>query len=122
MTNIFVYGTLKTGYGLNKHTIGSSDLCRKICDGKILGFEMYSNGSYPYILPVEDVTKEIQGEVWKVNSDEMMDTLRGIEGEYQETKVQVTTPEGNMECIAYVYMGEPRQYWSKIESGIFTRN
>lgn len=118
---LFVYGTLKSGYALNQHTLGSSPGCKKICDGLINGFEMYSNGLYPYIVEVSDKTKCVHGEIWEVNSAIMMTELRSIEREYEETEVEVLTDEGVETCIAYVYKNDVRESWDKIESGIFTR-
>lgn len=124
---LFVYGTLKTGYPLNQHTLGSNPNSKKISDGTIHGFEMYSNGFYPYIVKVptsqklEDNTKTVKGEVWEVNDSILMTELRSIEREYDETPVMVTTDGGQEECIAYVYNGEIRASWNKIESGVFSR-
>lgn len=116
---LFVYGTLKRGFTLNEHTIGGDNSCRYIGEGKIEGFDMYSNGSYPYIVPVEDKSHKVSGEIWEVNDSVMMTRLRGIECEYQETTVQVVTELGVEDCIAYVYMRDVRESWTKIESGIF---
>ncbi len=118
---LFVYGTLKTGYALNSHTLGSNKNCKKVSDGVIHGFDMYSNGSYPYIVEVEDKTHTVQGEVWEVNDSILMTELRSIEREYEETEVEVTVDGGKETCIAYVYKRDVRESWSKIESGIFSK-
>lgn len=118
---LFVYGTLKTGYPLNDHTLGSNENCKKVSDGVIHGFDMYSNGYYPYIVEVEDKTHTVTGEVWEVNDSILMTELRSIEREYEETEVEVTVDGGVETCIAYVYKRDVRDSWSKIESGIFSR-
>lgn len=118
---LFVYGTLKTGYPLNQYTLGSNSNCKKVSDGVIHGFDMYSNGSYPYIVQVEDKTHTVTGEVWEVNDSILMTELRSIEREYEETEVDVTVDGGVETYIAYVYKRDVRESWSKIESGIFSR-
>ena len=118
---LFVYGTLKTGYAFNSHTLGSNKNSKKVSDGVIHGFDMYSNGSYPYIVEVEDKTHTVTGEVWEVNDSILMTELRSIEREYEETEVEVLTDEGVETCIVYVYKNDIRGSWSKIEDGIFTR-
>lgn len=119
---LFVYGTLKRGFRLNEHTIGSDPSCKFIEVGKIKGFDMYSNGSYPYIVQVEDKDRVVHGEVWEINNAVMMTTLRGIECEYQETEVEVETEGGTETCIAYVYKRDIRDSWTKVEDGIFTKD
>lgn len=114
---LFVYGTLKEGNRLNY--LLSSDSCKKICDGTLKGFDMYTNGYYPYIVPVEDLTRTVTGEVWEVNSEPIMSDLRSIEREYEETEVDVYTEGGKERCLAYVYKNDIRDSWDKIENGTF---
>lgn len=118
---LFVYGTLKTGYPLNDNTLGSNENCKKVSDGVIHGFDMYSNGFYPYIVETDDKTHTVTGEVWEVNDSILMTELRSIEREYEETEVEVEVDGGVETCIAYVYKREVRESWHKIESGIFSR-
>lgn len=117
---LFVYGTLKTGYALNSHTLGANKNSKKVSDGVIHGFDMYSNGSYPYIVEVDDKTHTVKGEVWEVNDSILMTQLRSIEREYDETEVDVTVDGGTEVCIAYVYKGDVRDSWSRILSGVFS--
>lgn len=115
---LFVYGTLKRGYPLNAHTLGSDPSCKFIEEGTIDGYDMYSNGSYPYIVEGKG---QVKGEVWEVNNSVMLTQLRSIEREYEETEVLVTTENGSETCLAYVYKNDVRDSWSKIESGEFKR-
>lgn len=118
---IFVYGTLKEGYGLNSYLLASNNNCKKISDGVIHGFDMYTNGFYPYIVEVDDKTHTVTGEVWEINDSILMTELRLIEREYDETEVEVEIDGGVETCLAFVYKRDVRESWSKIESGIFSK-
>lgn len=115
---IFVYGTLKSGHNLNKFTIGSDNSSKKICDGYILGYDMYTNGFYPYIIK-SDTTNKVTGEVWEINDSVVMSELRLIERQYEEREVNVITEDGNENCIAFVYENSISPSWNKVEDGIF---
>ena len=87
-TLLFVYGTLKKGYSLNAHTLTAkhnSPFVDFLGEATIEGYEMFSNGSFPYIMSGDGT---ITGEVYEVRSEELLQTLREIEGAYEETPVQ----------------------------------
>lgn len=110
---LFVYGTLKRGQRLNQY-LGNSNF---IETGIARNFSLYTNGSYPYML--EDQGGVVHGEIFEVNNAVVMTQLRSIEREYSEEIIQVETVDGIEDCYAYVYMGDIREYWTKIDNGNF---
>ena len=79
---IFVYGTLKSGHYNNLYLEDSN----YICDGKVKGYKMYTNGMYPYAVK-GDEDDTISGEIFEVISNVTMTRLRSLEREYVEQNV-----------------------------------
>ena len=73
MTKVFVYGTLKEGFG-NHRVLRDS---RKLCDATIEGFDMISLGAFPGIITGSDT---IYGEVYEVTDTSVMRGLDSLEG------------------------------------------
>lgn len=100
MPLIFVYGTLKKGYGLNDVLRG----CELVQPNAVLDrqLRMVDNGGFPYLVePRPDKVspdgrvKELgddsyypTGEVYKVTDPELMQRLDQIEGAYDRTKAK----------------------------------
>lgn len=103
---IFVYGTLKRGWGNNVI----------IRDQRFLGeaftlvpnFRMYSLGGYPGVVAGD---RQIKGEVWEVddNAFNRCDRLEGNPEFYKREKVEVLVVVGDetiyMEAWIYIYQG-----------------
>jgi len=110
MTKIFVYGTLRKGFGLN-HCLKAFKF---LGVAKLTGFDMYSNGYYPMVVKGED---EIVGEVYEIEDGESeMKILDQIECAYNRTKVKVKLNGKLTEVETYVYKGDVT-HLEYIESG-----
>lgn len=81
---VFVYGTLRYGQG-NYYGVLAGH-AQHIGTGAFIGAEMYSNGGFPYVLPVEDKEKVVQGDLFfldhedYVSTQDNLDMLEGTHG------------------------------------------
>lgn len=99
MKLIFVYGTLKRGYGNNKllynHTF--------ISDGIVHGYKLYNCG-FPIARQCNSASSK--GELWDIEDNkETLYYLDRLESEghmYFRRQVEVHTPQGNFEADMYV--------------------
>lgn len=108
---MFTYGTLRPGE-CNHHIVANTT--DTILDGSIKGFEMVSNGGFPYIIDADE-DHEIQGSLFFVKEDEFpmvswrMDMLEGTRfdpmddrNHYTRQKRTVSTEQGEFEAWVYV--------------------
>ncbi len=110
---IFVYGTLKKGYGLNQH-LGKDNF---ICEGRLKGFDMYGNKHYPAIVKGNNT---INGEIYKV-SQEILQILDSIEVNFDREVYEVTGTKGKKHlCYVYVLNYIPMG-WEYIKEGEWMR-
>lgn len=76
---VFVYGTLRQGFGNNHHFDDAESVF--IGYRRVNGYELYSThgGGVPMVLEVDDDSKSAYGEVYEVNTDtlEDLDMLEG---------------------------------------------
>ena len=70
--HVFVYGTLKRGYGAN-HFLGTSNYLGKAV---VKGFQLYNPYPFPYAIEEEGM---IIGELYEINERTLW-TLDGLEG------------------------------------------
>jgi gamma-glutamylcyclotransferase (GGCT)/AIG2-like uncharacterized protein YtfP len=115
---LFVYGTLKKGHA-NHRFMGNS----KFVDHATLeGYDMYTNGYYPYITKGEG---KVTGEVWDVTDEDTLSSIRALEGGYDESEVfvfPVNLMEENIKASAYTFpRARENAYWTKVDSGVFTK-
>ncbi len=106
MTKVFVYGTLKSGYGNNRALI-PEDL--EPTPDTITGFTMYHLGGFPAIVK-DDSGRVVVGEVYDVDDNVLrsLNRLEGYRGEGERNfydRISVTTDSGE-ECLVYV-QGKP---------------
>ena len=107
LTNVFVYGSLKQGFG--NHVL--LDHVEKFKDAVIKGWNMYSLCAYPAIVPAGD-DREVTGEVYQVD-DATLEELNWLEGYGSEKgytgfydRTEVTTEEGDT-CFVYFFHDAP---------------
>lgn len=90
---VAVYGSLKAGFG-NHRVLGDSEL---VGPQRLSGWDMYSMGSFPAIVPGEG---DISVEIYKVGSDSIagnLDMLEGYPSFYN--RIEVETGFG----LAWIY-------------------
>lgn len=89
-TKVFVYGTLKRGYG-NNHLLKFATFLGKATTAD--NWSMIGEGnSFPYVLHTDDILgMQITGEVYEVDSWTLksLDRLEGIPHHYKHEKVEV---------------------------------
>jgi len=96
---IFVYGTLRKGFGLNRYM----DNFKYLGVGILKNFDMYSNGYFPMI---KKGSGEIIGEVYEIeNGKNEIVVLDQIENAYTRTKVKVKLNNVLTDAETYVYNG-----------------
>ena len=85
---LFVYGTLKKGK-CNHHVLGTN--AKFLGTGTVVGFDLFSNGYYPYAVLTNSNHKCISGEVYEIDDEAfaMCDRLEGYPNHYLRKKVNV---------------------------------
>lgn len=111
MTKVFVYGTLLSGEGNN--ILLQNPESRLLGNGKASGFRMFDLGSFPAVIPVEDKTKIITGEIWEITDNVLisLDILEGYPHFYN--RVEIQTPFG----YAWIYINHDALRYTEIEFG-----
>ena len=107
MSRVFVYGTLKMGWGNNHRILGEAEF---VGEAETLGKFKLVGTVFPYALCLDGPdTYPVRGEVYEVNQGEemMMDILEGIPHHYQKVEVETTLGP----CFMYVVVEpDPRHY------------
>lgn len=103
---VFVYGTLKSGYGNNRLLSG----CTLVGVGTVHGYKLYNSG-FPVASP--SLEHAIFGEVWDIGeNDAIRESLDRLEGEgymYDRVSVSVVMADKSIED-ADMYVGN-RRFW-----------
>jgi gamma-glutamylcyclotransferase (GGCT)/AIG2-like uncharacterized protein YtfP len=100
---IFVYGTLKKGYGLHQVLDG----CRFLGLAYTVKSHTLLDCGVPVMVPVDSVGGTIvQGEVYEITSPELIKRLDQIEGAYDRTKIKVEMASGRIQTV-HAYIGKP---------------
>lgn len=101
---VAVYGSLKKGFH-NDHYIASSDTF--VGDGTVKGFDMFSLGGYPMIVPGNG---QISVEVYEVSETTFntLDRLEGFPHFYDRKRVDVRLNDGSA-TKTWIYFGRPEQ-------------
>lgn len=111
---LFVYGTLKRGYG-NHHYLSESEFLGKAITKK--RYALYSDG-IPFLVKEPPVSR-IKGELYEVDSEtlENVDLLEGHPSVYRREKIVVILEDGReVEAWAYFY---PHPRGELLRSGEF---
>jgi len=102
---VFVYGTLKSGYGNNRLLQG----CTKLCDAYVIGHKLFDSG-FPVASPSDD-NHSIKGEVWDIEDSNSvlasLDRLEGVPRMYLREEVVAIADDGYAH-LCYMYVGNPR--------------
>jgi gamma-glutamylcyclotransferase (GGCT)/AIG2-like uncharacterized protein YtfP len=112
MIKVFVYGTLKRGYGNHRLLIGRSIF---VGADSIRG-KLYDLGNFPGVWHGNDL---VQGEVYKIAGPEVLRDLDCLEGHprfYKRTRV--TTSAG---LRVFVYMLPTAERYSYLAEGVWPK-
>lgn len=112
---IAVYGTLKKGFG-NNSLLRNEVFVR---NDTVSGFDMYSLGGFPGIIPSPEAKTPVVVEVYDVSEHALkrLDMLEGHPHFYERTKV---TLDSGDEASLYIYRHEVN-HLNKVESGNWKR-
>lgn len=109
---VFVYGTLKQGYGNHRILEGKPFLGEAVTDGL---FDMI-NAGFPVLIP-NSSGLPVRGEVYDITGDvATLDSLDSLEGEgimYDRREINVLI--GNDRVVCSVYVGN-LDYWGRTRS------
>tara|TARA_Y100001951_G_C11298065_1_gene277573 strand:- start:25740 stop:26117 length:378 start_codon:yes stop_codon:yes gene_type:complete len=113
MHKVFVYGSLKRGFG--NHRVIEASTTRFLGVGSLADGVMYSLGGFPGVIRGKG---EIQGELYEVDDATLgrLDCLEGHPTFYERQDMEVQTNEGRVACQGYIYQGDV-SYMPHIESG-----
>lgn len=101
MKTVFVYGSLKQGFGNHRHLEGQELLGT----GTLKGFDMFSLGPFPAIQPGQG---NVNGELYRVDEDAFrcLDRLEGHPVMYCREPSIINDSNGEkVEAWVYVYQG-----------------
>ncbi|MAQ19379.1 MAG: hypothetical protein CMN30_31845 [Sandaracinus sp.] len=106
MSLVFVYGTLKRGYGNNRLLKGQ----RFISPARTVRPFLLTNCGFPYMIETTDKAYKhtplpVTGEVWEADKQslESMDALEGVSyGHYRRAYIPVSFVEGVRYCYTYL--------------------
>lgn len=109
MQNVFVYGTLKKGYG-NNILLGHSPCIHKQVRTLNPSFVMGCTGGFPVVRKTSGQFFKIEGEMYSVNDETMkrLDRLEGYPSMY--TREQILLDSGDTAWI-YLYRDERFNYF-----------
>lgn len=129
--SVLVYGTLRKDQGNYNYLIAPHPHTMKRVT--VRGFEMYSNGGFPYIVPTQDPDSYVVADLVEYTGDDWegflsdLDALEGYRGvgannHYDREVVSYIDPEEPNPAPAYIYVASetvrPRVIeLKKIESG-----
>ena len=82
---LFVYGTLKQGFGNHRWYLNRPPLLKATLNG----WEMASLGGFPAISPSEKEEQKVQGEIYEITPNDLtaLDRLEGYPHMYKRKKV-----------------------------------
>lgn len=96
---LFVYGTLKRGFPLNKHWMSTSEF---LCTDTLYRHSLVSLGAYPALVALGELgVGAVAGEVWLMPADQFA-KLRVMEESVGYITEVVTTADGH-KCQAFVF-------------------
>lgn len=121
---LFVYGTLKRGYNMERIAPNA----RYIDSAVLYGYRIYNLGSYPAIYPGEEDEDFVYGEVWEVPEEEVTNLDRYEGGAYVRVRVDVViaTPNDSdpLEIVTantYLYRDDPSTFGIYLPNGSWNR-
>ena len=120
LNKIFVYGTLRKGYG-SRHGMLQED-------GEFLGVAystnkiMYDLGAFPGVIHSDNEEDVIVGEVYTMNDPQetiaYLDVIEGVPTLYRREKVRVSLENGEeLTTWMYIYNAQTTRSYNRVASG-----
>lgn len=111
---VFVYGTLKRGYGNGRRCLGTSTFIGEAISVNA-NFEMQHVG-FPILWEVSEGGAKVIGEIFLASPEDMMhcDQLEGHPRMYKREKRQFMTSDGKTDW-AWVYLWQGQHYGGPID-------
>lgn len=118
MHKVFVYGSLKKGFG--NHPLIDNPTTRLLGEYFLDGAEMFSLGSFPGVIRGEG---RVTGELYEVDDSTLrdLDRLEGHPTFYERMPMMVTSGDTNERCEGYIYRGDVSRL-TAIEDGEWTHD
>lgn len=120
---VAVYGSLREGLSNHRLLVHS----KKVYDGVVEGFAMYSLGGFPCIVPTDSASKPVVVEVYEVDEVTLrnLDRLEGYRAGsdnnfYERMSVEVHTGSGLVSALIY-YMPTPYSARDRVSCGDWVR-
>jgi gamma-glutamylaminecyclotransferase len=104
---LFVYGTLKRGYGL--HRVIQD--CRFLGEANTVKPHALLDAGFPVMTPLETGANVVRGEVYEVTDRALIKRLDGIESAYDRKKILVRFDDGATMRV-HAYIGKP-SWWGR---------
>ena len=108
---IFVYGTLKKGFGANSLLQPANLVIENVA---IRGFKMYTNGSFPMVVESEKGSDAVYGEIWEIEEDTLrrLDRYEGHPNLFTRNYIPTEQIEFTSDLGVMMY------YYNRLPSGI----
>jgi gamma-glutamylcyclotransferase (GGCT)/AIG2-like uncharacterized protein YtfP len=115
---LFVYGTLKSGFGANDLLQPAKLVAQEVA---LRGFNMYSNGAYPMVVESPYPKDTVYGEIWEIHEDALrrLDSYEGhphlfVRGWLSSDQIEFSSDHG----VMMYYYNRPTSGFH-VESGRF---
>lgn len=108
---VFVYGSLKRGFGNHKYFLGSQRRVGWAVTHES-GYKMFSLGGFPGVVRAKNKL-HVTGELYEVDSECLaaLDRLESNGRMYQRVETQIETESDDLSIAwMYLWLGSPREY------------
>jgi gamma-glutamylcyclotransferase (GGCT)/AIG2-like uncharacterized protein YtfP len=110
---IFVYGTLKRGFGLHRYLAECPFLGR----AQTVEPHVLLDSGFPVMTPLGCGAVTVEGEVYEVESPALVDRLDRIEGAYDRELIEVRYEDDAVQEV-WAYIGKPEAWKHNSSLGI----
>lgn len=100
MPKLYVYGTLRRGFGLHSALKGANF----IKTVELVGFKMYDNIGFPYVVKTGSPSQKVTAELFEITDDHLKvcDEIEGHPYHYQ--RIEIDEPE-----VGFIYTVEEKK-------------
>jgi gamma-glutamylaminecyclotransferase len=110
---VFVYGTLKHGYGNHRAFLQDSEFVGK--GVTVRPFLMKTTTGFPVVFETNQQGHPVSGELYEVNNDTLrgLDSLEGHPNWYRREEILVDVENTGIQQSAWMYIGQPHGFASR---------